>query len=137
MAEPAKSEPKYLLSWLTCLMFKNATDKYTALGEYLQSAGLKCDVFPQGSFSLGTVVRPYKNSEEVDYDLDVVCCIDRAKYDVQPKTIKNKVKDLLCQSVYYLNVKKTTLSKRVVQLFYATSRKIISGMFSTVSSANP
>ena len=41
-------------------MYKNATEKYKAVGTYLQNQGLACDIFPQGSFSLGTVVRPYR-----------------------------------------------------------------------------
>ena len=45
-------------------MYKNATDKYKAVGTYLQEQGLECDIFPQGSFSLGTVVRPYRESKE-------------------------------------------------------------------------
>ena len=40
-------------------MYKNATEKYKAVGTYLQEQGLICDIFPQGSFSIGTVVRPY------------------------------------------------------------------------------
>ena len=39
-------------------MFRDATVKYSTVSLYLQAAGLECDVFPQGSFSLGTVVRP-------------------------------------------------------------------------------
>ena len=54
-------------------MYKNATEKYRAVGTYLQKQGLACDIFPQGSFSLGTVVRPYKKSKEANYDLDIVC----------------------------------------------------------------
>lgn len=38
-----------------------------------------CDIFPQGSFSLGTVVRPYRESKEMDYDLDFVCCLSLQK----------------------------------------------------------
>ena len=43
-------------------MYKNATDKYKAVGTYLQEQGVECDIFPQGSFRLGTVVRPYRES---------------------------------------------------------------------------
>lgn len=85
-------------------MFKNATEKYSAVSLYLQATGLKCDVFPQGSFSLGTVVRPYRQSKEADYDLDFVCCINEAKNEVLPENIKNIVKDTLCTSEYYRDV---------------------------------
>lgn len=29
-------------------MYKNATDKYKAVGTYLQEQGVECDIFPQG-----------------------------------------------------------------------------------------
>ena len=60
-------------------MYKNATEKYKAVGTYLQDQGLTCDIFPQGSFSLGTVVRPYRESKEEDYDLDFICCLSEQK----------------------------------------------------------
>lgn len=85
-------------------MYKNATDKYNAVSLYLQANGLECDVFPQGSFSLGTVVRPYRQSKEFDYDLDFVCCINKVKNEVLPENIKNIVKDILCTSEYYRNI---------------------------------
>ena len=45
---------------ITPIMYENATEKYMAVGTYLQEQGLECEIFPQGSFSLGTVVRPYR-----------------------------------------------------------------------------
>lgn len=82
-------------------MYKNATEKYKAVGTYMQEQGLVCDIFPQGSFSLGTVVRPYRESKEVDYDLDFICCIDEQKGMTTAKEIKNVVKETLCKSEIY------------------------------------
>ena len=82
-------------------MYKNATDKYKAVGTYLQEQGLNCDIFPQGSFSLGTVVRPYRESKNADYDLDFICCLDEAKEKTTAKYVKNIVKDTLCRSEVY------------------------------------
>lgn len=39
-------------------LFKNATEKYKALAKYLNDNGLEADMYPQGSFAIGTVVRP-------------------------------------------------------------------------------
>lgn len=89
-------------------MFRDATVKYSTVSLYLQAAGLECDVFPQGSFSLGTVVRPYRQSKEADYDLDFVCCINVAKNEVLPENIKNIVKDILCTSEYYRDILQDT-----------------------------
>lgn len=82
-------------------MYKNATEKYKAVSTYLQEQGLICDIFPQGSFSLGTVVRPYRESKELDYDLDVICCLNEQKERTTAKYVKNIVKDTLCKSEIY------------------------------------
>lgn len=84
-------------------MYKNATEKYKAVGTYLQERGLKCDIFPQGSFSLGTVVRPYRESTEMDYDLDFICCLDEDKNATSAGYVKNIVKEKLCESEIYKN----------------------------------
>lgn len=82
-------------------MYKNATEKYMAVGTYLQRQGIVCDIFPQGSFSLGTVVRPYKKSKEANYDLDIVCCLDKNKETTTARYVKNIVKETLCKSDVY------------------------------------
>lgn len=82
-------------------MYKNATDKYKAVGTYLQEQGLECDIFPQGSFSLGTVVRPYRESKEADYDLDFICCLEELKEKTTAKYVKNIIKETLCKSEVY------------------------------------
>lgn len=82
-------------------MYKNATDHYQAVGKYLQEQGMVCDIFPQGSFSLGTVVRPYRESKEMDYDLDFVCCLSLQKEQTTPGYVKNIVKETLCRSELY------------------------------------
>ena len=82
-------------------MYKNATEKYKAVGTYLQNQGLTCDIFPQGSFSLGTVVRPYRESKEADYDLDFICCLGDKKEATTAKYVKNVVKEILCNSEVY------------------------------------
>ena len=82
-------------------MYKNATDKYEAVATYLQEQGLECDVFPQGSFSLGTVVRPYRESKDADYDLDFICCLRKLKEKTTAKYVKNIIKETLCKSEVY------------------------------------
>ena len=72
-----------------------------AVGTYLQEQGLECEIFPQGSFSLGTVVRPYRESKEVDYDLDFICCLNEDKELTTARYVKNIVKETLCNSEVY------------------------------------
>jgi hypothetical protein len=54
--------------------YKNADEKYQAVGKWLSEEGSLLDqygpeIYPQGSFLLGTMVKPI----EADYDLDGVC----------------------------------------------------------------
>ncbi|MHA1360757.1 MAG: nucleotidyltransferase domain-containing protein [Candidatus Helarchaeota archaeon] len=58
------------------LAYQTAEKRYQDLGEWLERADASCimytpHVFPQGSFRLGTVIRPINENEE--YDLDLVC----------------------------------------------------------------
>ena len=41
---------------ITPAMRKDAEGKYQAIATYLQSQGVECNIYPQGSFALGTVV---------------------------------------------------------------------------------
>jgi len=60
-------------------LFQAANDEYTALGKWInketEKNGTKYNVliYPQGSFALGTVIKPI--SGEDDYDLDLVCLV--------------------------------------------------------------
>jgi hypothetical protein len=52
-------------------------------------AHLQPDVFPQGSFRYGTVIRPLLDNDE--YDLDLVCSVRLRKGDVSQKQLKELV----------------------------------------------
>ena len=55
-------------------MRDKAERAYRALGDWLgkNSEGKEVQVYTQGSFALGTVVRP-PSGEDLDYDIDLVC----------------------------------------------------------------
>lgn len=80
---------------ITITMYKNAEGKYKAIAKYLQENGLECDIYPQGSFALGTVVRAYKNGKGENYDLDFICLIKMNKEKTTAEEVKLKVGDLL------------------------------------------
>lgn len=60
-------------------MDEKARKSYQAVGKWLGDGLDKYDVMimPQGSFNLGTVVKPI--SEEDDYDIDLVCLLAKGK----------------------------------------------------------
>lgn len=83
-------------------LFKNACEKYKNLAEFLTNNGIKADIYPQGSFALGTVVKPY-SSEMSGYDLDFICLVEGNREDYDPLELKNEVYDVLQNSDRYKN----------------------------------
>jgi len=80
-------------------LFQRAERSYSAVGTYIKNhCNHPIEIYTQGSFRLGTVVRPL--SDEDDYDLDLVCEIS-VGHQVQPSTIKNMIGDILRNSDRY------------------------------------
>ena len=79
-------------------MYKNATEKYKHVGEYLLTHNIEAQIYPQGSFATGTVVRPYRNSQDASYDIDCICLLRYDKNKVSPEEVKNVVGDALKES---------------------------------------
>lgn len=76
-------------------MFDAAEAEYKALGKWIdeETPSYKISIFPQGSFGLGTVVKPISNED--DYDLDIVCQFEK-DYGLTAKQLKiDVVKPLL------------------------------------------
>lgn len=62
--------------------YKEAEERYQAIGKWLGKddsslAIYNPDIYPQGSFRFGTVVKPV--SDEDEYDIDLVCQLDIPK----------------------------------------------------------
>lgn len=72
---------------------EKAKESYEAVGNYLNNNIKQYDVriFPQGSFMLGTVIKPISDKDE--YDIDLVATIDN-KF-TSAKDLKNIVGDVL------------------------------------------
>ena len=73
--------------------YKDAVDRYQAVGRWLEEGnypGCSGDIaiYPQGSFRLGTVVRPLRRGVEASYDIDLVSEFPIRKLQVEPSTIK-------------------------------------------------
>ena len=76
--------------------YQKAADRYRSLGEWLhrkesKAADLSPEVYLQGSFRYGTVIRPLLAREE--YDLDLVCQIVLTKSAVTQKYVKHLLGD--------------------------------------------
>ncbi|GAA4444181.1 nucleotidyltransferase [Novipirellula rosea] len=75
-------------------LYEDAVLKYTDVGEWLaqedsELAQYEPDIFPQGSFRLGTMVKPINDSDE--YDIDLVCHLKIKKENTTQKELKERV----------------------------------------------
>ena len=84
-------------------MREKAERSYRAVGEWLGDCDAYSDVkiMPQGSFYLGTVIRPVSDADE--YDIDLVCLLKNAKHKSEAE-IKRIVGDRLREHKVYRNM---------------------------------
>jgi hypothetical protein len=85
--------------------FKRAQEHYGAVARWLNGgtyqSGSLPDIYLQGSFRLGTVVRPYKEGQDTDFDIDQVCELTRWKEPAIPRTLKHDIGDRLKENGDY------------------------------------
>jgi hypothetical protein len=90
---------------ITPAQYELAEQHYRAVGEWLLREGsgvatFEPQIYPQGSFRLGTVVKPINDADE--FDIDLVCemrALDRNSVD--PKQLKALVGNRLRESAVY------------------------------------
>ena len=86
--------------------YRVAVERYTSVGTWLEggqyagSQGVPY-IYPQGSFRLGTVVRPIVGGTEADYDIDLVCQLQVPKGSSSPGVIKTTVGDRIKENSNY------------------------------------
>ena len=79
---------------ISATLYDRAVTSYTALGDYIRknNEDWEIEVFPHGSFELGTVVKPV--SDEDNYDVDLVVLIRTPKFE-NPQHLRNVIKKFL------------------------------------------
>lgn len=80
--------------------YKQAVERYKSIGSWIEDGTYPRvhkipDIYPQGSFRLGTVVRPIKDGEEADYDIDLVAELALSQNETNPKKVKHLIGDRL------------------------------------------
>jgi len=78
--------------------YEDAVAKYEAVGKWLDANNsplhiYKPTIYAQGSFRLGTVVKPLSGKEE--YDIDLVCHLEMDKENTTQEQLRNMVGDRL------------------------------------------
>lgn len=86
--------------------YRDAVDRYRAVGEWLETG--ECPlcrdvpaIYSQGSFRLGTVVRPIRDGKEADYDIDLVSEFPIAKSSTTAGAVKAMAGDRLRENAVY------------------------------------
>lgn len=95
--------------------FEQARQRYQAFGNWLEREGsvvsqYEPEIFPQGSFSLGTVTKPI--SDEDDYDIDLVCKLEFSKKMITQKELKELVGEELGTYASAHNMNNDPVEKR-------------------------
>lgn len=87
---------------LTSTQYKDAEEKYSAVGRWLAQGGLVASfeprIFPHGSIALGTTDRPYLRSE---FDLDLICHLTTASDRLDQKYVMQLVGNRLQENKIY------------------------------------
>lgn len=86
---------------ITETMYEKSVKSYEAVGKWIggMDGNLNISVSPQGSFNLGTVVRPLTDEDD-GYDIDLVCKIEEA-IDWDGDKVKNSIGDRLKENKLY------------------------------------
>jgi len=103
--------------------YKIAQERFSAVKKWLDNglykSGYLPDVYLQGSFRLGTVVRPYHNDKDGNFDIDQVCELTKYNESKSSEILKNDVGDRLKENSDYERMLDTE-GKRCWTLEYAT-----------------
>lgn len=86
--------------------YEQAVKRYESVGKHIDSGtypGIMGEpsCYCQGSFRLGTVVRPLKEGKESDYDIDLVAQLPQTKDTIQPGELKQRIGDRLKEDSRY------------------------------------
>ncbi|MEZ4927907.1 MAG: nucleotidyltransferase [Saprospiraceae bacterium] len=92
---------------LTEAQYRDATERYQKLGNFLNEDGSSLAPFnpiiaAQGSFALGTIIKP--ETDEEQYDVDLTCVLNLSPKDVTQQSLKKMVGDRLKESPVYSRI---------------------------------
>lgn len=111
---------------ITPTQFEEARNSYEAVGNWLSRAESPIStyspiIYPQGSFRLGTVVKPI--ADEDNFDVDVVCLLENLPTSISQKDLKHMVGDALQSNSEYQRMLRRNEGRRCWTLQYADSRR--------------
>lgn len=82
------------------IMYERAKSVIDGLTNYLKFSNNNIEIYKQGSFKLGTIVKPYQKDKDGDFDIDLVVQFSTSKNETTPKEIKALLRKYLNDSEY-------------------------------------
>ncbi|MGI5848504.1 MAG: nucleotidyltransferase [Christensenellales bacterium] len=104
---------------ITPTQYDLAKSHYEAVAKCLTEDGVATDVYTQGSFAFGTVIRPYREGRDADFDIDLVAQSSDDKLILKPRVLKKSVGKCLDKSQYHKNLLDPNEGRRCWTLNYA------------------
>jgi len=99
-------------------MYEKADSRYKAVAKYIgEHADLRMNMYAQGSFAFGTVVRPLKDGKDADYDLDFICEVDKERGDITATELRTIIEKALAEGKLYDG--KVEYSDECITIHYA------------------
>lgn len=104
--------------------YEEAEKRYKSVGNWLKRPGsafehANPDVHTQGSFVLGTVIKPV--SEDEEYDIDMICNIDADPSKISQEKLKNLLHYELAEYAKKYSMQNPEPHRRCVRVRYADS----------------
>lgn len=116
--------------------YKEAEAHYMAIGQWLCEedsplALYNPEIYTQGSFRLGTVVKPITDKDE--YDIDLVCQLEISKEEVTQKELKQLVGDRLKANKTYKQMLDKKEGRRCWTIQYADGAQFHTDILPTIT----
>ncbi len=86
---------------ITPSMYQNAVEKYKAIAAFLEDCDIEADIYPQGSFAFGTVIKPSSKDSNASYDLDFICQLNLTKNEITPSELYKQIEQAFKSSNRY------------------------------------
>lgn len=109
---------------ITPTQYETAKAHYEAVAKVLTESGIAEHVYTQGSFSLGTVIRPFKGGKDADFDIDLVSLSAAEKLLTSPSNLKKETKVSLLQSPHHKDLLDPDEGRRCWTLNYAPTNGV-------------
>lgn len=81
-------------------MYRMAESRTRKIADHINKEYPQAEIFLQGSFRYGTMIRPYHKDKEGDYDMDLIVKYSGDMKNNKPEDIKKRLGDILTSSPY-------------------------------------